>query len=585
MRRAASTLTGWLAGLFLLVAGALAGAAPLSTAVEYDAPIGRSAAFLQEADARLELADAAAAFRAGRLSPGSAPVLSFGIGARPVWIRFAVDNPAAAPATRRLSVETAWLDRIEVYVLNQGRVVAAHRGGDRQPFMQRAVMSRAFMFDHDFAPSASEVFVRVETPDPMVVPIYFESRESSRLRQMQQQLSYGLVYGFLLALIAYNAILYASLRTSSYLSYALYLLAFIAMNVAYTGHGFAWLWPGATGWQQWSHPALIVAYGIAGLMFALRFLELRANFPRLRRAVIAYCAAGAGLLAAAILAGSQEYALLVAFGFVFAFTLVMPALGILAVRAGQKAARYFLLAACAAMVGAVLTTLSTWGFIPFNGWTFRAVEIGMLADATLLALALAYRFRVGQEERLRAERLAQLDPLTGLSNRRAFYDLTTPLWSNALRHGHDLSVVLLDLDRFKQLNDSYGHAHGDAVLKAVAGVLRNGVRQGDVLARWGGEEFIVLLPETGGTEAAALAERLRAAIAALRVPREDGETRVTASFGVARLEDRGGTLDALIAHADANLYRAKDEGRNRVACCLPKARRATADSGAAAGAL
>ena len=566
----------WLAGVLAFLGCALAVAAPLTTAADYDAAIGRHAEFLQETAGRLELAEAIAARAAGKFVPGASPVLSFGIGAKPVWIRFAVDNPTDAPVERRLSIEAAWLDRLDVHVLHEGNLVATHRGGDRQPFMQRTVMGRSFMFDHTFAPGASEVFIRVETPDPMVVPLYFESREASRLRHMQEQLSYGLVYGFLLALIAYNAILYASLRTSSYLSYALYLMAFIAMNVAYTGHGFAWLWPDALEWQRWSTPLLMVLYGVTGLLFAIRFLELRAGFPRVYRAVVAYCTAGAALLGAAILLGSQTHALLVAFVFVFVFTLVMPALGILALRAGQKPARYFLLAACAAMAGAVLTTLSTWGFIPHNSWTFRAVELGMLADATLLALALAYRFRVGQEERLRAERLAQLDPLTGLNNRRAFYDLTTPLWSNALRHGHDLSVVLLDLDRFKQINDVHGHAHGDAVLQAIACVLKQGVRQGDVLARWGGEEFIVLLPETSGREAAALAERLRMEIASLRIPREDGETAVTASFGVAQLEDRGGPLDALIANADGNLYRAKDEGRNRVACCAPKQRRAAA---------
>ena len=554
--------------------GCALAAAPLTTVADYDGAIGRHAEFLQEAAGRLELSEAIAAREAGRFVPGASPVLSFGIGAKPVWIRFAVDNPTAAPVERRLSIEAAWLDRLDVHILREGTLVATQRAGDRQPFMQRAVMSRHFIFDHTFAPGVSEVFIRVETPDPMVDPVYFGSREASRLRHMQQELSYGLVYGFLLALIAYNAILYASLRTSSYLSYALYLMTFIAMNVAYTGHGFAWIWPEALDWQRWSNPLLMVLYGVTGLLFAIRFLELRASFPRVHRAVVAYGAAGLLLLGGAMLLGSQAHALLVAFGFILVFTLIMPALGVLAVRAGQKPARYFLLAACAAMVGAVLTTLSTWGFIPHNSWTFRAVELGMLADATLLALALAYRFRAGQEERLRAEQLAQLDPLTGLNNRRAFYDLTTALWSNALRHGHDLSVILLDLDRFKQLNDVHGHAHGDAVLKAAAGVLKQGVRQGDVLARWGGEEFIVLLPETSGREAAALAERLRTEIAALRIPREGAETQVTASFGVAQLEDRAGTLDALIANADGNLYRAKDEGRNRVACCAPKQRRA-----------
>jgi diguanylate cyclase (GGDEF)-like protein len=312
----------------------------------------------------------------------------------------------------------------------------------------------------------------------------------------------------------------------------------------------------------------MVLYGLSGLVFAVRFLDLRVYFPRVRRAVIGFGATFATLLAAAVLLGSQKYALLAAFSFAFLFSIVMLLLGVVAVRAGQKPAKYFLLAALAAMVGALLTTLSVWGFIPHNVWTFRAVEIGMLVDATLLALALAYQLRVGQEERIRAERLAQLDPLTGLNNRRAFYDKTSPLWSQALRHGHATSVMLLDIDLFKKINDAHGHAHGDAVLKATAAILRQSIRLGDVLARWGGEEFIVFLPETDQAEATMLAERLRVAIAGMRVPHETGASAVTASFGIAQRTPDHLTLDALIAAADECLYQSKQQGRNRVTAGL-----------------
>ena len=560
-------LVGFAAGLVFLL-GAPAVAASLSTALAYPSAIGQSTRFLQEQHGRLQLADAMAALGAGKFTPGKSPVLNFGIGARPVWIHFAVDNPGAAPAQKRLSIETAWLDRIEVYVRHRGETVAAHRLGDTLAFAQRPVASRYFLLDQTFGAGVSEVFVRVETPDPMVVPIHLLDPEASRARQMEQEFSYGIVYGFLLALLAYNAILYLSLRSTRYLYYALYLAMFVAMNVAYTGHGYAWLWPDSLAWQQWSNPILMFLYGVSGLVFATRFLDLRVFFPRARKAVIAFCAAFGVLLAAAFVLGSQKAALLATFTFAFLFTFIMLALGALSVHAGQKPARYFLIAAFAAMVGAVLTTLSTWGFIPHNSWTFRAVEIGMLIDATLLALALGYQFRVGQEERLRAERLAQLDPLTGLNNRRAFYDKTSPLWSQAIRHRHETSVMLLDIDRFKQINDVHGHAHGDEVLKATAQILRQSVRHGDVLARWGGEEFIVFLPETDRAEAVALAERLRAAIADMRVAGEAFETTVTASFGIAQQESRHLTLDALIASADECLYQAKQQGRNRVAACL-----------------
>jgi diguanylate cyclase (GGDEF)-like protein len=563
-----STLFGRLVGfaaVLVFLLGAPAVAASLSTALEHPSAIGLSTRFLQEQHGRLQLADAMAALEAGKFTRGKSPVLNFGIGAKPTWIHFAVDNPDAEPVRKRLSIEIAWLDRIEVYVRHRGETVAAYRLGDTLAFAQRPVASRYFVLDQALGAGVSDVFVRVETPDPMVVPIYLLNPETSRARQMEQEFSYGIVYGFLLALLAYNAILYLSLRSTRYLYYALYLAMFVAMNAAYTGHGYAWLWPDSLVWQQWSNPVLMLLYGVSGLVFAIRFLDLRVFFPRVRKAVLAFCAAFGVLLAAAILAGNQKYALLAAFSFAFLFSGIMLLLGVISVRAGQKPAKYFLIAAFAAMAGAILTTLSTWGFIPHNSWTFRAVEIGMLIDATLLALALGYQFRVGQEERLRAERLAQLDPLTGLNNRRAFYDKTSPLWSQAIRHRHETSVMLLDIDRFKQINDAHGHAHGDEVLKATAQILRQSIRQGDVLARWGGEEFIVFLPETDRAEAVALAERLRAAIADMRVA---GDTAVTASFGIAQHESRHLTLDALIASADECLYQAKQQGRNRVAGCL-----------------
>jgi diguanylate cyclase (GGDEF)-like protein len=557
-------LARWLAGVLMLLCGALAVAAPLSVGQAHESAIGLSTEFYQEPAGRLELPDAVAALRAGQFAPGKSPVLNFGIGAKAVWIHFAVDNPTAAPVQKRLSLETTWLDRAEVYFLHPGRTVETYRVGDDLAFSQRPLASRYFVLDHAFAAGTSDVFIRIGTPDPMVVPIHLTSPEAFQVRQTQQELSYGVVYGFLLALIAYNAILYLGFRSSRYLLYSAYLTMFVVMNVAYTGHGFAWLWPDWVRWQQWSNPVLMFLYGVSGLAFASRFLDLKLYFPRVRKAVIAFCAGFGVLLAAAFLLDSQKVALLAAFSFVILFSGIMLFLGAISVYAGQKPARYFLIAAMAAMVGALLTALSVWGFIPHNGWTFRAVEIGMLVDATLLALALAYQLRVSQEKRIRAERLAQMDPLTGLNNRRAFYDKTGSLWSNGIRHEHDTSVMLLDIDRFKQINDTYGHAHGDEVLKALADILKQAIRQGDVLARWGGEEFIVFLPETSLQDAAALAERLRTAIEDARIPRELAVTSVTASFGVAQKEARHTTLDALIASADACQYQSKLQGRNRV---------------------
>lgn len=132
------------------------------------------------------------------------------------------------------------------------------------------------------------------------------------------------------------------------------------------------------------------------------------------------------------------------------------------------------------------------------------------------------------------------------------------------RSGRPVSIVLSDLDHFKRVNDSLGHAAGDAVLKAVADAIRSSLRSQDVAARWGGEEFILLLPDTGKEGAVHVAETARAAIAALVIDPGGSRIQVTLSLGVAEHSaDR--SIEETIAQADAALYMAKEEGRDRVA--------------------
>lgn len=166
-----------------------------------------------------------------------------------------------------------------------------------------------------------------------------------------------------------------------------------------------------------------------------------------------------------------------------------------------------------------------------------------------------------ERERLRTE--AWTDPLTGLLNRRGWSAAFQKLAETAGLTGKATSVIMADIDHFKQVNDRYGHPAGDAVLQAVAENLRTGVRDSDILARYGGEEFVAALPGSTSEDAAAVAEKLRRRIAETVI--ETGGTRlnVTISLGIASL-DPGESPDMAVARADAALYRAKGSGRN---CC------------------
>ncbi|HWI70759.1 MAG TPA: GGDEF domain-containing protein, partial [Baekduia sp.] len=154
------------------------------------------------------------------------------------------------------------------------------------------------------------------------------------------------------------------------------------------------------------------------------------------------------------------------------------------------------------------------------------------------------------------------DALTGLPNRRAVQDALARMAAQAGRSGQPLAAIALDLDHFKDVNDRFGHDMGDTVLAHVGTLLSASVRVADVVGRIGGEEFVVLAPDTGVAGALTLAESLRAALAGERVPGLDRD--VTGSFGVAVLPDHAGTAGVLLRLADRALYAAKAAGRDRV---------------------
>jgi diguanylate cyclase (GGDEF)-like protein len=182
---------------------------------------------------------------------------------------------------------------------------------------------------------------------------------------------------------------------------------------------------------------------------------------------------------------------------------------------------------------------------------------------SILARELAGPLRIAAlvEE---SQRLATVDPLTGLMNRRAFIAGAQREVARAQRYGSPLSLLLLDIDHFKAINDRRGHPSGDAVLTAMGHLLVRSIRTVDIASRWGGEEFLVALPSTDSSGALIVAERMRAAIAEEKVKDTAGELiPVTASVGLAVYE-AGEGLDSLIDRADRAMYAAKSGGRNRV---------------------
>ena len=193
-------------------------------------------------------------------------------------------------------------------------------------------------------------------------------------------------------------------------------------------------------------------------------------------------------------------------------------------------------------------------------WLYSLAAMAFLA--TCMAMCELW-FMVAELERVLAEQ-ARTDALTGALNRRAMEEAALRETSRSMRHGHPLCVIVVDVDHFKHINDTYGHAAGDLVLKALVERIKTMLRRQDVLARTGGEEFTILLPDTGAADGVLAAERIRQSVEFLEVIHEGAVIRVTVSAGVAQLDGAAGSWEIMMRNADAAMYEAKVSGRNSV---------------------
>ena len=195
---------------------------------------------------------------------------------------------------------------------------------------------------------------------------------------------------------------------------------------------------------------------------------------------------------------------------------------------------------------------------PVNAFTFMTGAVSQFFISSLFVVMLSYRLNQNLES------IATIDKLTGVLNRRGLEDAAQKMQGICKRINLNMSVILIDVDHFKKVNDQHGHLYGDDVLKELTSVIANILRSGDVLGRYGGEEFCIFLPNTSEQDALRLAERIRAGVEALLKIVNYKSVNVTISLGVADSIKAGYDFIGLVAAADTAMYAAKNKGRNRV---------------------
>lgn len=526
----------------------------LATGLTNGLVLGPRLALLEDRDASLDAEQAFAKALGGEFKPAVNADQSLGVTSSVWWVYFTLENPRDSRQSLVLRQLYPLIDYVDLWE-DGGTASGRRQSGDMLPFSSRDVKLNELAFNIDMPPRASKRFLmRFQTAGSMSIRLRLIDAESLVAVVADERLLQGIFFGWLIALALYNLFLYVLVRDFSYFLYVVYAVTFGLFIACLKGLAAQYLWPESPWWGNHSlliFWALVVA---ATLAFSRNFLNFKHYLPRVNLmsnglAILALTCAVASLFVA--------YNAVIKVLFLFApiaYSLILYA-AYKGVRRGYAPAGYFLAAWLILLVGAIVATLMAAGLLPQNYvMPAHIMQLGAMLEMILLSIALASRIRNLEKDSL-------TDSLTRLPNRRFFDEELARAFSYARRNQQPLSLMVLDVDKFKQFNDSFGHDKGDLVLTQVSEIMSHSARATDYVCRYGGEEFAIILPGTSEVAAREIAERIREAV---RMHALEGQ-RITISIGVSNyptcaFEDE----QELFKAADDALYHAKDMGRNRV---------------------
>jgi len=496
--------------------------------------------------------------------------------AETLWFRLRASssfNPAGQLPV--LIARGGWFEQIEAFGAGPGAA---------QP-LQHITDLREFGGAHDsvFAipgglSAGQSIYLRVATQEDGADSLRFsvQTLGATLDRAAAHSRMIALAVGALTAMALGSLLIWFILKDRLFLLYPGIFLLEALYLVYFSGEGFDWpvLSLGRTvGGFMWNVP--VALGGAVACLFIREIADLRHTSPRvynifgwfawafviLTFSNVLHLAGWGGFIAAVgnlMFVGSAVFTLVVAF---------------LAWRRGNRAAGWFLVA------WTMLETVTIATAIRLlldraehaEGLLYYVLPFSMVAAAILVALGVADRLREQRLALTEAERRAQTDPLTGVLNRRSLIERLDAACLRARARGLPIALLFIDLDHFKEINDSFGHAAGDACLRKIIGPIQAELRQSDVIGRYGGEEFVVILSSADIAAAHPIAERIRNRVADVRVEGFGPSINLTCSIGVATSDTLGVWGEHLIAQADAAVYAAKRSGRNRVQVAIAKA--------------
>lgn len=436
--------------------------------------------------------------------------------------------------------------------------------GSWLPFDTRPLSSE-FMSLRMQLPAAGEytLYVRSLSLTARVYDFRVAEIADFHMQAQDKRIFDGLCYGVILAMLIYNLVLLMVFRDRTY---ALYVLsgAFAVLSLAsFNGHVAHYLLPQFPRLSDRLNVVLPSLWILTGALFAYSFLDLKRLAPKMGWAVMGVVAVST-VNALAGMAGFQTLAQAVNEYSSLGGTAIIFACAVVSWRRGFAPARWYVSGQAALFSTVIITVLNNWGYLDWSFIDDNGLQIGVSIEVMVFAVALGSRIRLMQavqaELTRKAEHLtiaAETDPLTGVANRAGLAVRAQEL----LQYPFERTLLLLDLDKFKPVNDIYGHDAGDAVLVEITKRIKAQIRSADIVARIGGDEFVVLLSDTLDRKALEIiSSRLMQSICQ-PVPFGEHQLSVGSSVGIARYPGNGLALADLMHAADVAMYHIKKNGR------------------------
>lgn len=470
------------------------------------------------------------------------------------WVKLQFKNPGNTSKEIILRQAYPLIDNLQLWTKSYENRWSIKQYGDKFPFSHRDIEHREFLFPLVVPPKTQQsYYLRYESEGSLDIALSVHRPKHLLSFVGTQQLIYGLYYGGFLVLVLYNLFIFIAVRDKAFLYYLLYIFFYGLYMGAHNGLTFQYFWPNK---PQYGNEGLLVTLSLS-LLFALQFsrdiLNIKEFSTVLNRASKCLMA-GCVLAIPGILL--MPYAFMAPVMTVLTLT-IMPlffVMGITRLASGYRPARYFMLAWTALIFSVIVYVLKVFGLVPRTFFTENGFQIGSIIEMVLLSLALGSRMNELKQQ-------SHTDALTEIGNRRRFDDVFPAEFERAKRNNQPLALLMIDIDHFKRLNDTYGHDVGDQALRAVAIAIKTQTRKPMLPCRFGGEEFAVILPRTNASSAQLVAERIRETIASKPMAKRD----VTVSIGIASTDMGHFTSPrAVMNAADECLYRAKEGGRNCV---------------------